>query len=53
MECHFLLPQGVEAAGSVEVDGSPVSFQTGRVSDSSYADFSLDTASVRSVRIRY
>jgi len=53
LDAHFLLPAKAGAARSVEVDGAAVPFRLARVGGSSYADFELDGAGVRTVRIRY
>ena len=52
MDAHFLLPEGVETAKSVERDGVAAPFAVSRVQASTYVDLKLGRG-VGTVRIRY
>jgi hypothetical protein len=53
MDVHFLLPLGVEAVKSVDLDGEEIPYRVSKISSSGYVDLSLPTTGVKTLRIRY
>ena len=52
IHCHFMVPKNSKPSG-VSVDLQPVPLKITQIESSTYADFSIDPGSARSIIVRY